>query len=66
MDNVKLLQKLNNQKDELFKEINKNVIGQTQVIENIFIALLCGGHILLEGVPGLGKTLIIKTIANEK
>jgi len=63
MDNVKLLQKINNQKDELFKEINKNVIGQREVVENIFIALLCRGHILLEGVPGLGKTLIIKTIA---
>ena len=34
------------------------------MIEHIFIAILCKGHILLEGVPGLGKTLIIKTISN--
>jgi len=64
MDNVKLLENLNNQKENFYKEIGKVIIGQHDVIEHIFIALLCKGHILLEGVPGLGKTLIIKTISN--
>ncbi|SVE33831.1 uncharacterized protein METZ01_LOCUS486685, partial [marine metagenome] len=63
MDNVKLLEKLNLQKENFYKEIGKVIIGQNNVIEHIFIALLCKGHILLEGVPGLGKTLIIKTIS---
>ena len=64
MDNVKLLEKLNNQKTKFYNEIGKVIVGQNDVIEHIFIALLCRGHILLEGVPGLGKTLIIKTISD--
>ena len=64
MDNVKLLKNLNSQKEVFYKEISKVIVGQNNVIEHIFIALLCKGHILLEGVPGLGKTLIIKTISN--
>ncbi len=64
MDNVKLLEKLNNQKSKFYDEIGKIIVGQNHVIEHIFIALLCRGHILLEGVPGLGKTLIIKTISD--
>ena len=64
MDNVKLLEDLNNQKESFYEEISKVIIGQSNVIEHIFIALLCKGHILLEGVPGLGKTLIIKTISS--
>ena len=62
MDTVKLLEKVNNKKEELFLEINKDIVGQSDVIEHMFIALLCKGHILLEGAPGLGKTLIIKTL----
>ena len=64
MDNVKLLENLNNQKTKFYDEIGKVIVGQNDVIEHIFIALLCKGHILLEGVPGLGKTLIIKTISD--
>ena len=63
MDNIKLLKKLNEQKSLFYDEIGKVIIGQDDVIEHIFIAMLCKGHILLEGVPGLGKTLIIKTIS---
>ena len=63
MDNVKVLEKINNQKDKFYSEVGKVIVGQEEVIEHIFIALLCRGHILLEGVPGLGKTLIIKTIS---
>ena len=62
MDTVKLLEKVNNKKEELFLEISKDIVGQKDIIEHMFIALLCKGHILLEGVPGLGKTLIIKTL----
>ena len=63
MDNVKVLEKINNQKNQFYSEISKIIVGQSEVIEHIFIALLCRGHILLQGVPGLGKTLIIKTIS---
>ena len=44
------------------KEIGKVIVGQEEIIEGILICLLCNGHALLEGVPGLGKTSIIKTL----
>lgn len=50
--------------DLLTMEINKVIVGQKQMIERLLIGLLANGHILLEGVPGLAKTLAIKTLAN--
>tara|TARA_Y100000590_G_C15649714_1_gene988268 strand:+ start:193 stop:1152 length:960 start_codon:yes stop_codon:yes gene_type:complete len=64
MNDTDLVQKLHIKKEVLFNEIAKVIIGQREIIDNIFIALLCRGHILLEGVPGLGKTLLIKTLAD--
>ena len=64
MDNIKSLENLTKDKENFYNELAKVIIGQESVIEHIFIAVLCKGHILLEGVPGLGKTLIIKTIAD--
>jgi MoxR-like ATPase len=48
----------------LFSEIGKVVIGQNYLIERLAIGLLANGHVLLEGVPGLAKTLSVKTLAN--
>ena len=45
------------------KEASKRLIGQNQVIDGILTALITGGHVLLEGVPGLAKTLAVKTFA---
>lgn len=45
------------------KTFHEKVIGQSQVLEGMMIALLCDGHILLEGVPGLAKTLAVKTFS---
>lgn len=47
----------------LFNEINKKVIGQEKMVESLMVGLLANGHILLEGVPGLAKTLVIKTLS---
>ena len=47
----------------LSNEINKKVIGQEKMVESLLIGLLSNGHVLLEGVPGLAKTLAIKTMA---
>ena len=63
MTNLDLIKKLQDDKDNLFKEIEKIIIGQHKVIEHLFISLLCRGHVLLEGVPGLAKTLLIKTLS---
>ncbi|MGQ9819059.1 MAG: AAA family ATPase [Candidatus Kapaibacteriales bacterium] len=49
--------------DTLMLEIGKVIIGQKSMIERLLIGLLSNGHILLEGVPGLAKTLAIKTLA---
>src|SRR5438876_3992338 len=47
----------------LFSEIGKIIIGQTYLVERLVIGLLANGHVLLEGVPGLAKTLSVKTLA---
>src|SRR6266581_3249826 len=47
----------------LFTEIGKVVIGQTYLVERLVIGLLANGHVLLEGVPGLAKTLSVKSLA---
>lgn len=47
----------------LSEEINKKILGQEKMIESLLIGLLANGHILLEGVPGLAKTLAIKTLS---
>jgi MoxR-like ATPase len=44
-------------------EIARVVVGHDELIEHVFIALVCGGHCLLEGVPGLGKTLMVRSLA---
>jgi MoxR-like ATPase len=49
--------------DEINAELSKMIVGQTQILQNLFICLLCGGHALIEGVPGLGKTLIVKSMS---
>lgn len=49
---------------ELKKEIAKVIVGQEEAVDEIMIALLAGGHCLLEGVPGLAKTLMVKTLSD--
>lgn len=49
---------------DLLAEINKVMVGQEKLVERVLIGLLANGHILLEGVPGLAKTLLIKTVAD--
>src|SRR5438309_289682 len=44
-------------------EIAKVVVGQNEIVESTVIALFAGGHVLLEGVPGLGKTLLVRTLS---
>jgi MoxR-like ATPase len=50
--------------ERLNAEVGKVIIGQKAMIERILIGLLTGGHVLLEGVPGLAKTLTVKTLAD--
>ena len=57
-------EKLTQIKESFFKEIGKVIIGQQNILEHLLIALLSQGHTLLVGVPGLAKTLIIKTLSD--
>jgi len=63
MNNIKDVERLNQLKKDFNTEISKVIIGQNDIIDQIFIALLCNGHIILEGVPGLAKTLLINSIS---
>jgi MoxR-like ATPase len=48
--------------DGIFHEVGKVIVGQKEMVERILIGLLTGGHVLLEGVPGLAKTLTVKSV----
>ena len=63
MNDVESVSKLSSAYAALRAEIAKVIVGQEQVIEHLLIALLSRGHCLLVGVPGLAKTLLIKTLA---
>jgi MoxR-like ATPase len=49
--------------DQVFAEVGKVVVGQRDMVERVMIGLLTGGHCLIEGVPGLAKTLMVKTLS---
>jgi len=49
--------------EEIRAEIGKIVVGQQTIVNSLIEALLCNGHVLLEGIPGLGKTLLVRTLA---
>jgi MoxR-like ATPase len=49
--------------ESLRREIGKVIVGHEDIVDNVLISLFCGGHVLLEGVPGLGKTLLVRTLS---
>ena len=57
------LEALNTKQQQLLQEIGKVIVGQDQVIREVTTAIFAGGHVLLVGVPGLAKTLLVNTIA---
>ncbi|MGC8971795.1 MAG: AAA family ATPase [bacterium] len=52
-----------NFKEKIIKNVSKVIVGKDEVIELVTVAFICGGHILLEDVPGLGKTMLVKAFA---
>src|SRR5260370_29537525 len=57
------IQELRKTVEALEAEVSRVIVGQQLVVRGVTIALLAGGHVLLEGLPGLGKTLLVRTIA---
>ncbi|HLJ51334.1 MAG TPA: MoxR family ATPase [Bryobacteraceae bacterium] len=57
------LQMASNRLDQVRNEIGKVIVGQQDVVDGVLICLLSGGHVLLEGVPGLGKTTLLRTLS---
>lgn len=63
LDESEILSHIQSARDRIRREIEKVVIGQEAIIEQLIIGLMARGHALLTGVPGLGKTLLVKSIA---
>jgi MoxR-like ATPase len=58
------LQSVSASLNRLKQHVNRHLIGQPKVVEQVLVAMLAGGHVLIEGVPGLGKTLLVQTLAS--
>ncbi len=56
------IEKFSQQCNEIFKQIERDVIGQKDIVEETLIAMIAGGNVLLEGVPGVGKTRLVRTL----
>ena len=63
MSPEKKIDKFRETYDALREEIGKIIVGQTAIVDGTLNALFANGHVLLEGVPGLGKTLLIRTLS---
>ena len=59
----KTIDSIHQAEQEILNELSKIIVGQREVIEEILIALFSGGHVLIVGVPGLAKTLLVKSLA---
>jgi MoxR-like ATPase len=60
---LRLVERAHEARDRILKEIRKVIIGQQELVEKVLTALCAGGHMLLVGVPGLAKTLLVSTLA---
>lgn len=63
-DDIALVKRMQEGRDQIVAEIQKVIVGQESIIDELLIALFGGGHVLVTGVPGLAKTLLIKTVAD--
>lgn len=60
---LELLEQLANARARIVEQIARRIVGQREIVDNLVTALLSGGHALLVGVPGLAKTLLVRTVA---
>ncbi|MBR5601203.1 MAG: AAA family ATPase, partial [Clostridia bacterium] len=62
MSNIENVKKFSQQAEKIRAELRRDVVGQTEVVENVLIAIVAGGNVLLEGVPGVGKTRLVRSL----
>ncbi|MCY3024629.1 MAG: AAA family ATPase [Planctomycetota bacterium] len=60
---LELVEQAHQARDKILKEVRKVIIGQQDLVDKVLVALFAGGHVLLVGVPGLAKTLLVSTLA---
>src|SRR5262245_11947592 len=60
---VEAIARLADHRKALVDQISKAIIGQREVIDNVLLTIFCGGHALIVGVPGLAKTLLVRSLA---
>ncbi len=58
-----LADKVAGSRQKILAELRKVIVGQDDVVDEVLMALFCGGHCLITGVPGLAKTLLVKTLS---
>ena len=61
--NLQAIETLARQHQQLREQLAKVIIGQGKVIDNVLLSILCGGHALIVGVPGLAKTLLVRSLS---
>src|SRR5215203_2366193 len=60
---VEAIDRLAQQRKALVDQISKAIVGQREVIDNVLLTIFCGGHALIVGVPGLAKTLLVRSLS---
>src|SRR5260221_6512539 len=60
--NVQAIVKLAQQRTALVDQLSQVIVGQHEVIDNVLLTIFCGGHALIIGVPGLAKTLLVRSL----
>src|SRR5512133_3173304 len=61
-EDAALVARLGKAREQMLSELHKVIVGQEEVLEQLLYAVLCRGHCLLEGVPGLAKTVMVQTL----
>src|SRR5260221_11551645 len=61
--NVEAITRLAEQRTRLIQQLSKMIVGQQEVIDNVLLTIFCGGHALIVGVPGLAKTLLVRSLS---
>ena len=62
MENAEKVKKFSASIGKIRDELAKDVVGQTDIVDNVIIAIIAGGNVLLEGVPGVGKTRLVRSL----